>query len=242
MAPCHVSPIGSYVQMIEGEVMTSTVGQVDLVSMLNRILVHGMKPNGWELCQVGLDVNYLENIVDKVKGQIWQLPAFRPLKETAHSGRSETFQRRFAEASFADVPCLRITRKSYDRFSSISDRPYYYPLLGLNPVGDESMRAREDIELFITGNAQWILYRGSDLSDEDSFTVCESVEELRSYLVGLCGDTHKLNPSIEGVLVEIANWLINVIKEEVARLQGRLNYTEVTLTECEALRNRMNFK
>lgn len=212
----------------------------DAVAMLDRILLEGMKPDFWQIHELGLDVRYLEKIVDKVKDRLWELPEYRPLKSFTHSGRSEEDQQRFAEASVADTPCMRI---GYDRRGDYSGRSYFEPLLSVYPKDNSSGHSSKmDIELFVTARAEWILYDGRNITDADSFTICRSVEELRTHLDGLTNDTHQLSPSMHAVLTHIANCLIFILRKEVDRLQKSIAHHEATLTECTVLQDRLNVK
>jgi hypothetical protein len=219
--------------------MSVTTG-TDAASMLNRILVEGMKPNPWELHELGLDIKYLEKIVDKVKGRLWELPDYRPLKDAINSGKSQETQRLFTEASHADVRCLRL---SWVR-ESFTGSPNYDPLLTLYPKDDQSMYAkgRKSIDLFVTCRGEWILYDGLELTDESSFTICRTVDELSAHLDELEGDMYKLGPSKEQILITIAKKLMNTLREDGIKARQRAAYIEATVAECEMLEGRMGYK
>lgn len=216
---------------------------VDAVAMLERLLIDGMKPNSWMLAELGLETKYLERMVDKVKRQLWMLPDYRPLRDAIDSDKQDGVRANpVAEASYADVRCLRIARK----WESLDPtrRYNYRPLLSLHITADDRSRYAplKGIELFLTCNGEWIHYHGSDLTDNDSFTVCKTVEELSAYLDKLDGDDRRLSPPKHTVPTVIANWLIDTLREDVKRRKRDVELLEEKVTECEVLRERMNLQ
>jgi len=211
----------------------------DPAFMLERMLMDGKTPDIWQMHRLGLDTKYLERIYGIVKNRIYRLQDFRPLREMSHSGRTEQHQRKFAEATLADIPCLRISHRRRETFSGYMRSE---SLLKLYPKNDLSTYAGKDIDLFVTARGEWIVYDGRDLSDDSSFAVCRSLEELNAYFDALEGEKYQLGPSRDTVYFDIANRLIGMLREDVERLKQDLAYHEATVAECDQLQDRMRLK
>jgi hypothetical protein len=196
--------------------------------MLDKLLLRGYQPNPYELHELGLDVEYLQIITDKVKSQISHFSGFGRLRDAINPSRDEGRHLRLVELSdLGDVPCLRLSQKC-EGFDSITR---YDPILQLTPVGPEN---RFEVELFLTFNGEWIVYPKNQM-DENIFTVHDTAKELCVRLDELAGDTHKYQYPYT---YRIAARLIAYVREDIDKLKSNLEYRQATLAECDAIEKR----
>lgn len=210
----------------------------DVATMLERMLVYGTKPYPHQLQQLGLDKRYLELVLERLRYRITSLPSHRPIKESLLPHTRSTEKPNYSEASWMDIPCLRLASKR----ESVLGNYYQEPLI--TRYSNPEMKWTADsrcIELFVTGNAQWVVCDAANMYD-DGFSpiICKNVDELHDYFNEVTS-SYWLYPTADAMFIRIANWILNTCRDEVDRLKQAVGYIEASINECDEVRSRFGY-
>lgn len=211
----------------------------DVQAMLERMLVHGIKPYPDQLRELGLDRKYLEIVLGKLRHRIALLPSYQPIKGSLRNYDISEKKQIFSEASWADVPSLRLVNKR----ESFSGGNRYNPLITLCTNAEMCWSSdTRFLEVFVTSNCEWIVCDSAKMRDKNfAPIICRTIEELDACFIELQDAGFWLYPNIDSIFVTIANWLMKVCRDEIYRLQQYIGYLEASVAECDVVRERFGY-
>lgn len=213
--------------------------QDQTVTMLEQMLVHGIKPYPHQLHEYGIDKRYLQTVLDKLKYHISSLSSYRPIKDALRIHKNDEKSSEYTEASWMDIHAIRIANGS----ESFSGSRFLRPVVTLYGNKDYQWTSKtRHLEVFVTSNGEWILCDESKLQDEDfSPAILRSIDELQEYFDNLTSDLEWPYPHADTVLVCIANWLLNTCRDELQRLRNAVGDFEYSIAECDQVRERFGY-
>lgn len=200
------------------------------IQLVKDIFFDGKKFDEWDFHRMGLDVEFLERAVARVKPQLPYIPGYRSLIDTFNGHHDSQYWRRVVCSSeFKDVLCLRLTQPSWSGKGIGAG-----PLVRLKPT---AFAGTAELELFVTRSGQWIVVKIYEPTQDYAITTHATTDEFRARLEELNapGGEHTIDQEL--YLFEIAYALIRLFESSIEQRQSRLDLQERSMKEWEQFRS-----
>lgn len=179
----------------------------EVIDMVRAIKFEGKELDWADYQKMGLDVDYLRCAERTVFPHLRNLQGFKPLEDMMTPWDRGRFKKLVRMTNYSKEHCLRISRPHPVE----EDRSL--PLFSLVPIGSGSSI---ELEVFLTRNSKWIVYRGSNFpNDANIFTKHDTVQELCDRLAQLNTRSTSHAISRRTYVFDIADFIVGSLQATI---------------------------